>query len=1054
MKTLADILWTIVRWLLPLTVAGLVVAMALSTGRIHEEVRRRIESRLREEFPALAIRVQAASLVEGEGIVARGVSFTDPALPPQYRQLVWIEELRLACGTHLADLATGPPLITAVHVRRPVVHAFRAADGRWPLAALARGGGRGLTVPVAVEDATLHVEDAASGARLVLRQIALQVGPDREAAGGAVVRGSVAGDLFERAGFEGRLTTADGGFALNGGVESLDLSPRLRGLLRPGGQAADWLAAARGRLDFSWRASGSLAALDAVDFAVTGRLEAGHVEHPRLPFAATNVAASFTADRAGVVCEQFTANAGSTLLRGSGRTRGWSLQSDFDLVVEAERLLVGRQWEGLLPEALVAHWSKLLPAGEVDVRALVGRRAGVITPDVSVRCRNLSLTYYRFPYRLDRTVGTVTFREGTVALHLPGQAGGNPVHVEGAIDTGTSGGPGFVEVRGDGMRIDDTLLAALPTRSADIVRSLRGSGTFDFVFRHDRSSRFAKGFANSLGIRLTQCSMSYAGFPYPLTNVTGSIRMEQGRWTIRDITGVNDTGLIRCSGALEPRGEDDGLLTLELAGRHVVLDPELRDALPSGVRRIWNDVDPQGTAEFTATVRHEVKQKRTTVELVATPEGDTVSIEPAWFPYRLERLRGSLAWRDGTLRFDGVRGVHARTAVTTAGTCRFAPDGGWHVSFDRITADSFRLDHDLLQALPEGLQAAMTGVQLRGLLAIDGTLDIYSTAAIPVTRPNGIVEQVPGPPAAAWNLQLDLEQAALDVGVPLEHVHGGLQLRGQSDGRAWQTVGELSLDSAICRGIQVTGVRGPISMDDRGARFGTPAATDPGTARRVAARVAGGTLFVDGSVAAGEAGGFAVSVTVADADLERIVGDVTGASHRYRGRLQGSLELAGSRAGAHALSGRGQVRLRDADLYELSVVVALLKMLRIKAPDRNAFTSSVVDFRIEGPHAYLDNIELSGDAISLVGAGEVDLDSNVNLTFRSIMGDSAVQLPAMKRMLGGASGQFMLIHVDGTLADPVSSTEAFPTLAAAIQQLQARRRGDDERLAGRPDGLR
>ena len=150
--------------------------------------------------------------------------------------------------------------------------------------------------------------------------------------------------------------------------------------------------------------------------------------------------------------------------------------------------------------------------------------------------------------------------------------------------------------------------------------------------------------------------------------------------------------------------------------------------------------------------------------------------------------------------------------------------------------------------------------------------------------------------------------------------------------------------------------------------------------------------------------------------------------------------MSGSRAGSHSLSGQGQVRLRDADLYELPVIVALLKILRVKAPDRTAFESSMVDFRIEGPRAYFDTIELSGDAISLVGAGEIDLDSNIKLTFRPIMGESETQLPAMKRLLGGAGGQFMLVHVDGTLGEPVTSTEAFPTLAAAVQSLQAQRR--------------
>ena len=58
----------------------------------------------------------------------------------------------------------------------------------------------------------------------------------------------------------------------------------------------------------------------------------------------------------------------------------------------------------------------------------------------------------------------------------------------------------------------------------------------------------------------------------------------------------------------------------------------------------------------------------------------------------------------------------------------------------------------------------------------------------------------------------------------------------------------------------------------------------------------------------------------------------------------------------------------------------------------------------------------------------------------------------MKRMLGGASGQFLLLHVDGTLGSPELSTEAFPTLAAAIQKLQSQRQEKTKprRMAIRP----
>jgi hypothetical protein len=1041
-KPLSETLWTLVRWALPLTVAGVIAAAAVGSSRLGEEVRGRVQQRLAQEFPGHVVQVQSASLVDGEGIVVRGVSIVDPSLPREWRQVLWVDEIRLACSTDLTELVTQVPRITAVRLRRPVVHAVRRQDGIWTVASLARPRSRdGGMMPVVIEDATLLVDDVPRQARAMVRQIAMDVQPEAAAGGGgwATVRGTATSDSFERLAFGGRVAIGTGGFELRGTVQSLELTPQLVAAVAavaPGQAAASLRSQAsglRGRIGLEWQVAGDPAALENAVFAVAGRLESGRFEHASLPFAMSDVTAAFRADRDGLQFDQLEAHAGSTLLRGSGRYAGWNATADFDVLIEAERLIVGRHWEGLLPDAFASHWSKLLPAGEIDLRAQVARRQGAVTPDISVRCRNVSLTHYRFPYRLDRTVGTVVLQDGTLSIHLSGQAGGHPVQVQGSFRTApppAGGTVGSLEVRGDGMRIDDALLAAMPPRSADIVRSLRAAGMFDFVFRHDRSPELPGGHANSLGIRLSQCSMSYAGFPYPLSNVSGSVRMDRGHWTLRDITGSNDTGVVRCSGMLVPDGEDDGELTLNLVGTGVVLERELRDALPAAMRQIWDDVDPRGNAEFAATVRHRVKARRTVVEVRATPQGDTVSIEPAWFPYRLERLRGQLTWQDGQLRFDRVRGTHARTVVAAEGVCRFAPGGGWHVSFEKLSADRFRADHEVLQALPAGLQQAIAAVRLRGLLSLAGSLDIHSAA---------------GAPAASWDMHLDVEQGAIDVGTPIEHVHGGIRLRGQSDGRAWQTFGDMAIDSATWRGLQLTAIQGPLAMDSAGVRFGATAARggDPGATRRVSARVAGGTLLIDGSVAAGEGGGFAVAAALAEADLERLAGDTLAAAHPYRGRVFGSVEVSGSRVGTHSLAGRGQVRLRDADIYELPLVVAMLKMLRIKAPDRSAFGSSDVDFRIEGPRAYLDNIELSGDAISLVGNGEVDFDSNVHMTFRSIMGDSATQLPAMKRVLGGASGQFMLIHVDGTLAHPEMTSEAFPTLAAAIQKLQSQRRGPE-----------
>ena len=1042
MNPLADTLWTVVRWAVPVTVAAVIAAVAIGSNRLGEEVRSRAEARLAAEFPELIAQVQGASVVNGEGLVLRGVSLTDPKMPQQWRQLLWIDELRLACGTTLADLASGAPRIGSVRVRRAVVHAVRHADGAWNFARLAlRTKGEGA-LPVTVEDGTLLVDDLRLQTRTTLRRVQVDMLP--EADGVVALRGNAEGDLFDRATFQGRIAPAVGGFDLTGAVESIDVSPRLVQLVSAeaevigqdarGGDLRRWGGGLRGRVDLGWRATGNVRDLTATQATVAAKLESGRYEHPSLPFPLRDISAAFVADRSGIRCDRLEAHTGSTTVRGSGRLAGWTAVADYDVALEADRLVVDRQWEGLLPDAWKVQWSRLLPAGEVDLRATLARRGGVVDPKISVRCRNASLTHYRFPYRVDRTVGTVVLEGGALTIHLTGQAGDRPVHIEGAFRSTPQGSTGALEVRGEGMRVDDGLLAAMPARSQTIVRSLRAAGVFDFVYRHERDPRFAAGHTSTLGIRLIDCSMNYSGFPYPLSRVQGSLRMQDGTWTIKDIVGFNDTGAVRCTGGLVPRGTDDGELTLELSGSGVVIERELRDALPRGARNVWDDLDPRGTVDFRATVRHAIKSRGTSVEVRATPHGDSVSIEPSWFPCRLENLQGALEWKDGLLRFSGVRGRHDRTTVATDGVCRFLPDGGWHVSFTRLAADRFRAEYDVLEAMPAGLRRAVAAVRPRGLLSVDGTIDIYST------RPTA--EGRPGPAAASWDMRLDLEQASLDVGAPLEHVHGGVHLRGQSDGKSWRCDGNLEIDSAICRGVQLTGINGPVAMDGEGVRFGSVAAR-PGEAepRRLIARLAGGTLTLDGNVAAGEGGGFALSAALADADLERIGADIsrgTAAGGRpYKGRVFGAIDLNGSRAGTHSLAGRGQVRLRDADIYDLPVVLAMLKVLRVKAPDLRAFGSSVVDFRVEGPRAYLDNIELSGDAISLVGSGELEFDSSVHLTFRSIMGDSESQLPAMKSMLGGASGNFLLIHVDGTLTQPEITSEAFPTLAAALQQWQA-----------------
>jgi hypothetical protein len=115
------------------------------------------------------------------------------------------------------------------------------------------------------------------------------------------------------------------------------------------------------------------------------------------------------------------------------------------------------------------------------------------------------------------------------------------------------------------------------------------------------------------------------------------------------------------------------------------------------------------------------------------------------------------------------------------------------------------------------------------------------------------------------------------------------------------------------------------------------------------------------------------------------------------------------------------------------VMISLLKILSIREPDRTAFSASDIRFRIEGPHLYFDPINFSGDAISLEGKGEMDFQTAIRLRFRAQLGRNELQLPVLREVLGGASEQIMIIHVEGTLEDPITRREPFPVVQQALQ---------------------
>jgi hypothetical protein len=295
--------------------------------------------------------------------------------------------------------------------------------------------------------------------------------------------------------------------------------------------------------------------------------------------------------------------------------------------------------------------------------------------------------------------------------------------------------------------------------------------------------------------------------------------------------------------------------------------------------------------------------------------------------------------------------------------------------------------------------------------------------------------------------------------VKLDNIHGGVNLVGSFDGSRLTARGELDVDSLTYQNLQVTQVMGPVWIDQQRLLLGSwvdrrrDAQRDASAApaRPLTGKLFDGTLYGDAWVDLGPVPRWGLHARLSQADLARCAQEAIPGRQQLDAKVDATIDLRGAGYSRNAMIGHGRIQLSQADIYELPLMVALLKILNARRPDLNAFRRGDILFRVEGQHIYFDQLEFRGDAISLLGKGEMDFQRNIQLTFHAIVGSGELGVPVLREIVGGASSQIMLIHADGTLEDPEVRREAFPAVNQALQQLQTDLNGEPPKRGWWPE---
>jgi type II secretion system protein N len=124
---------------------------------------------------------------------------------------------------------------------------------------------------------------------------------------------------------------------------------------------------------------------------------------------------------------------------------------------------------------------------------------------------------------------------------------------------------------------------------------------------------------------------------------------------------------------------------------------------------------------------------------------------------------------------------------------------------------------------------------------------------------------------------------------------------------------------------------------------------------------------------------FTVSIKFRDVQADRIISEAGGNLGTVTGKLEGHLDASGTTADPNALSGTGEIILRDGQVRQYSLLVALGQLLQIHELQQLRLDEAHVKYHITPGVVTIDQLTFRSENIRLTAVGTVSFDGKLQL---------------------------------------------------------------------------
>jgi len=728
----------------------------------------------------------------------------------------------------------------------------------------------------------------------------------------------------------------------------------------------------------------------------------------------------------GYTTDEVVGRHGPSVVRFQGWATAPGPKSEAVVRVHGERIALDDDLRAALGERQRRVYDLYRPSGIADMDAEVhhwggeNRRVEVTTHLSLLDC---GFTYEHFPYALEHTTGEVVIAPGrTDIIDVAGHHGDATILLEGELVGQPDENPTIrLSVSGQNVALDEDLEKALPEGQRNTLRAFHLSGLADFEGTVTRSPETGGDLDYDMAIHLKGARMIYEAFPFLAEEVIGEVRLTRDACRIGSLTGFNSGARIEATGWIDHR-PDDYAMDLRLKGEDVALGESLRGALGPAIRSAWSHLSPRGRVDVDAHLSKAFGPDQTVDHHVWVTMRDAQATLDV-FPYPLQHVTGRMEFVGDEARLHDLKARTGLTRFTIGGVIGY-DDHGPLLDL-AIRADGLRFEGPLRDALPAPLKKAFAVLKPTGRLDLNLERLRYR-------------HDDAGEGRADWRGTAVLDEVGASPGVTISGIVGTAEMHGE-----W-TASTMALEGQLA--IQQGEVADKAFRD---AQMGLvkSAASDAVGIRDIEGTFYGGRIEGFAAIGLKPGGSYALNLSATDVDFERLLREGFRLEHNISGgRLRGTMGLRAVRGNLEA---SGYLQVADAELYELPLVVRLFNVFRMAPAERTAFQSARVLYFLRNKRLILGDIRLEGRAMNLYGAGVMEPDGQLHLTFLTGKKNDDPLLPALSQLMEGLRKQLVVVLVTGTLAEPQVEFRTLSAVTGPIRdavelfRTQRARRGPD-----------